>query len=61
MIYLEQRPAASGGVWDRATAIQALDAALAAALLEAAPDGRVLAFGSFHAAAQALRYLNAAN
>ncbi len=30
MIYLEQRPAASGGVWDRATAIQALDAALAA-------------------------------
>ena len=38
-----------------------LDAALAAALLEAAPDGRVLAFGSFHAAAQALRYLNATN
>ena len=30
MIYLEQRPAASGGVWDRATAIQGLDAALAA-------------------------------
>lgn len=38
-----------------------LDAALAAALAEAAPDGRVLAFGSFHAAAQALRYLNAAH
>ena len=31
------------------------------ALDEAAPDGRVLAFGSFHAAAQALRYLNAAH
>lgn len=28
-IYVEQRPAASGGVWDRAAAIQALDAALA--------------------------------
>lgn len=27
-IYMEQRPAASGGVWDRATAVQALDAAL---------------------------------
>ena len=38
-----------------------LDAALAAALADAAPDGRVLAFGSFHAAAQALRYLNAAH
>jgi dihydrofolate synthase/folylpolyglutamate synthase len=38
-----------------------LDAALAAALADAAPDGRVLAFGSFHAAAQALRYLNAAD
>ena len=38
-----------------------LDAALAVALDEAAPDGRVLAFGSFHAAAQALRYLNAAH
>ena len=28
-IYLEQRPAASGGVWDRVAAVQALDAALA--------------------------------
>lgn len=28
MIYLEQRPAASGGVWDRAEAIQQLDAVL---------------------------------
>ena len=28
-IYLEQRPAASGGVWDRVSAVQALDAALA--------------------------------
>ena len=35
-------------------------AALAAALALAAPDGRVLAFGSFHAAAAALRHLNAA-
>ncbi|TLX21697.1 bifunctional tetrahydrofolate synthase/dihydrofolate synthase [Thermomonas fusca] len=35
--------------------------ALAAALARAAPDGRVLAFGSFHAAAEALRYLNAAD
>ena len=32
--------------------------ALAAALADAAPDGRVLAFGSFHAAATALQYLN---
>ena len=38
-----------------------LDAALATALADAGPDGRVLAFGSFHAAAQALRYLNAAD
>lgn len=29
-IYLEQRPAASGGVWDRAAAVQALDAAVTA-------------------------------
>lgn len=29
-IYLEQRPAASGGVWDRTAALQALDAALTA-------------------------------
>lgn len=29
-IYVEQRPAASGGVWDRASAIQTLDAALLA-------------------------------
>ena len=29
-IYLQQRPAASGGVWDRAAAIQSLDAALTA-------------------------------
>ncbi len=36
-------------------------AALAAALAQAAPDGRVLAFGSFHAASEALRYLNAAD
>jgi len=35
--------------------------ALTAALARAAPDGRVLAFGSFHAAAEALRYLNAAD
>ena len=35
--------------------------ALAAALAQAAPDGRVLAFGSFHAASEALRYLNAAD
>ncbi len=35
--------------------------ALAAALGQAAPDGRVLAFGSFHAASEALRYLNAAD
>ncbi len=28
MIYLEQKPAASGGVWDRAAAVQALDDAL---------------------------------
>lgn len=27
-IYVEQKPAASGGVWDRATAVQALDRAL---------------------------------
>lgn len=27
-LYLQQRPAASGGVWDRAAAVQALDAAL---------------------------------
>ena len=32
--------------------------ALAAALADAAPDGRVLAFGSFHVAATALQYLN---
>lgn len=38
-----------------------LEAALAAALADAAPAGRVLAFGSFHVAAQALRYLNAAD
>lgn len=35
--------------------------ALAAALAHAAPDGRVLAFGSFHAASETLRYLNAAD
>lgn len=35
--------------------------ALAAALAQAAPDGRVLAFGSFHAASEALRSLNAAD
>ncbi len=35
--------------------------ALAAALGQAAPDGRVLAFGSFHAASEALHYLNAAD
>ncbi|MFT4179671.1 MAG: bifunctional tetrahydrofolate synthase/dihydrofolate synthase [Thermomonas sp.] len=35
-------------------------AALHAALLDAAPDGRVLVFGSFHTAAQALRSLNEA-
>ena len=35
--------------------------ALAAALAQAAPDGRVLAFGSFHAASEALHYLNAAD
>ncbi|MTH35119.1 hypothetical protein GL279_10945 [Paracoccus limosus] len=29
-IYVEQKPAASGGVWDRAAAVQALDRALAA-------------------------------
>lgn len=29
-IYVEQKPAASGGVWDRAAAVQALDAALQA-------------------------------
>ena len=34
-------------------------AALDAALQAAAPDGRVLVFGSFHVAAQALRWLNA--
>jgi dihydrofolate synthase/folylpolyglutamate synthase len=34
-------------------------AALQAALAAAQPDGRVLVFGSFHAAAQALAYLNA--
>lgn len=34
--------------------------ALAAALAQAAPDGRVLAFGSFHAASAALRSLDAA-
>ncbi|MDE2408451.1 MAG: bifunctional tetrahydrofolate synthase/dihydrofolate synthase [Xanthomonadaceae bacterium] len=33
--------------------------ALQAALYAAEPDGRVLVFGSFHAAAQALAYLNA--
>ena len=33
--------------------------ALAAALALAGPDGRVLAFGSFHAASEALRCLNA--
>ena len=33
-------------------------AALQAALAAAQPDGRVLVFGSFHAAAQALAYLN---
>ncbi len=31
--------------------------ALRAALAQAAPDGRVLVFGSFHAAAEALRLL----
>lgn len=35
--------------------------ALAAALAQAAPDGLVLAFGSFHAASEALRSLNAAD
>ena len=35
--------------------------ALAAALALAGPDGRVLAFGSFHAASEALRCLNAAD
>ena len=35
--------------------------ALAAALAQAAPDGRVLAFGSFHAASEALRHLNASD
>ncbi|MDO5704429.1 MAG: hypothetical protein Q4G49_05055, partial [Paracoccus sp. (in: a-proteobacteria)] len=35
-IYSEQRPAASGGVWDRAAALQALDRAMAAG--DAAPD-----------------------
>ncbi|MBD3765078.1 MAG: hypothetical protein IE927_10195, partial [Rhodobacterales bacterium] len=30
-LYTERRPAASGGVWDRVAAVQALDAALAAA------------------------------
>lgn len=35
-IYLEERPAASGGVWDRAAAMQALDAALASGNREAA-------------------------
>ena len=33
--------------------------ALAAALADAAPDGRVLVFGSFHVASEALRFLNA--
>ncbi|MDO5631478.1 MAG: hypothetical protein Q4G22_06540 [Paracoccus sp. (in: a-proteobacteria)] len=35
-IYSEQRPAASGGVWDRAAAVQALDRAIAAG--NTAPD-----------------------
>ena len=38
-----------------------IHAALAAALQTAAPEGRVLVFGSFHTAAQALQFLNATN
>ncbi len=34
-----------------------VDSALAAAIADAAPDGRVLVLGSFHAAAAALRQL----
>ncbi len=41
-LYTENKPAASGGVWDRAAAMQALDAALASgdadAVAEALPD-----------------------
>ncbi|RCW88764.1 hypothetical protein [Paracoccus lutimaris] len=43
-IYLEQRPAASGGVWDRASAVQALDAALAARDTDAAATSLPSAF-----------------
>ncbi|PWJ20502.1 hypothetical protein [Jannaschia seohaensis] len=37
-LYTERRPAASGGVWDRAAAIQALDAALLAGRPDAVAD-----------------------
>ncbi|WP_299650061.1 hypothetical protein [uncultured Jannaschia sp.] len=37
-LYTERRPAASGGVWDRAAAVQALDQALLAGDMEAVAD-----------------------
>ncbi|MFN7137413.1 MAG: bifunctional tetrahydrofolate synthase/dihydrofolate synthase [Thermomonas sp.] len=45
-----------GAVADGSTHAEVADA-LRAALAQAAPDGRVLVFGSFHAAAEALRLL----
>lgn len=49
-IYLEQQPAASGGVWDRAAAIQALSQALAARDSEAVAKGLPPAFRAMVAA-----------
>lgn len=49
-IYVEQRPAASGGVWDRATAVQALDLALAARDPAQVSDSLPAAFDSMVAA-----------
>ena len=43
-LYTERRPAASGGVWDRATAIQALDTALLGGRVEAVADALPDAF-----------------
>ncbi len=49
-IYGEQKPAASGGVWDRAATLQALDAALAARDPAAVADTLPKAFDSMTAA-----------
>lgn len=49
-IYLEQRPAASGGVWDRAAAVQALDRALTARDRLAAAQALPIAYEAMLAA-----------